>query len=397
MTFQDGNAEITLRGVQSVPQQVQELPAEQVVKWYKGNEIWSMVFLHEVQNPIAAVTESTEVQSLLTEFSDVFQKPTQLPPPRQYDHTIPLLPGATPVNSRPYCYSPLHKDEIERQVQELLSTGLIVPSSSPFASPVRLVQQKDGSWRFCVDFRKLNDITVKNRFPLPLIEEVLEELAGTKYFTKLDLCAGFHQIHMNPADEAKTAFKTHHGHYQFRVMPFSLTSAPATFQYTMNTILGPYLRKFVMVFLDDILIYSPNLEYHLIHLGTVLTKLREHKFFVKLSKCTFAQHSLEYLGHIISDQGVATDPSKTEAMLHWPRPTNVTELRGFLGLTGYYRRFIRHYGIIAKPLTSLLKKHSFQWTEQSDDAFSKLKTAMAQAPVLALPDFSDTLTVETDA
>ena len=202
---------------------------------------------------------------------------------------------------------------------------------------------------------------------------------------------------MHPEDELKTAFKTHHGHFQFRVMPFGLTNAPATFQCMMNEVLQPYLRKFVLVFLDDILIYSPSWESHLAHLRLVLLQLRHHKFFLKRSKYSFAQDQIDYLGHIISRAGVATDPAKTEAMLAWPTPTTVTELRGFLGLTGYYRRFVPHYGIVAKPLTNLLKKQQFIWTTATDQAFQDLKHLMAHTLVLALPNFADPFVVETDA
>lgn len=172
---------------------------------------------------------------------------------------------------------------------------------------------------------------MKNRFPMPLVDEILDELAGTKYFAKLDMRSGYDQARMRPEDEHKTAFKTHHGHYQFRVMPFGLTNAPATFQCIMNEVLAPFLRKFVLVFLDDILIYSASLEEHLEHIQLVLEKLKEHKLFMKMSKCSFAQTKLEYLGHIISDQGVATDPANTTSMMEWPVPTTLTELRGFLG------------------------------------------------------------------
>jgi hypothetical protein len=191
---------------------------------------------------------------------------------------------------------------------------------------------------------------------MPLINEILDELAGTQFFTSLDMTAGYHQIRMAEEDEFKTAFKTHHGHYQFRVMPFGLTNAPATFQCAMNTALETFLRKFVMVFLDNILIYSPSLEEHYNHLRMVLAKLREHQFFLKHKKCAFVKKELQYLGHVISREGVATDPTKTVAMLAWPRPRNVSELRGFLGLIGYYRKFVCGFGILARPLTQLLQK-----------------------------------------
>jgi hypothetical protein len=227
----------------------------------------------EVLSPDTSSSIPPEVQQVLNEYSDVFDDPKTLPPHRFHDHTIPLIPNAITVNTKPYRYSPLHKDEIEKQVKELLQAGLIVPSVSPFASPVLLVQKKDGTWRFCIDYRKLNELTVKSRFPMSIIDEILDELVGTKYFTNLDMRSGYHQVRMHPSDEPKTAFKTHHGHYQFRVMPFGLTNAPATFRCRMNEILEPFLRKFVLVFLDDILIYSPTLDTHVQHVRQVLDKL----------------------------------------------------------------------------------------------------------------------------
>ncbi|RLN03399.1 uncharacterized protein C2845_PM13G02930 [Panicum miliaceum] len=396
MEFMDRGLSIKLQGIKPASLELKELPATQLAKWYAGNDIWALAIVDT--NPSTATDSCPpQVQEVLDAYHGVFDDPQTLPPPRVYDHTIPILPGAVPVNSRPYRYSPLHKDEIEKQVKALLAAGLIIPSTSPYASHVLLVQKKDGSWRFCVDYTKLNDITIKNRFPMPLMDEIVDELAGAKLFTKLDMRAGYHKVRMQPNDEHKTTFKTHHGHYQFRVMPFGLTNAPAIFQCLMNDVLDPFLRKFVLVFLDDILIYSPTLELHVVHLRQVLSKLRDHKLYMKRSKCSFAQTTLEYLAHVIYDKGISTDTSKTAATVAWPIPSNVTELRGFLGLTGYYRKFVKHYGLIAKPLTQLLKKKQFQWSQEAQLAFEKLKQAMTTTPVMALPDFVVPFVVETDA
>jgi hypothetical protein len=303
-----------------------------------------------------------------------------------------------PVNVRPYRYTPAQKDEIESQVQEMLNKGIIQPSSSPFSSPVLLVKKKDGTWRFCVDYRHLNAITVKNKYPLPIIDELLDELSGARWFTKLDLRVGCHQIRMQAMDEHKTAFKTHHGHFEFRVMPFGLTSAPATFQGCMNSILSPLLRKFVLVFVNDILIYNRTLSDHVQHLQSVFQILTEHHLKVKRSKCSFAQQRLAYLGHVISPNGVSTDEDKILVVKNWPTPTNVKELRGFLGLTGYYRKFVRYYGVLSKPLTNLLRKgQSYIWTATTEQAFQSLKQALMTTPVLAMPDFTEPFVVETDA
>lgn len=202
------------------------------------------------------------ILQLLSQFNHLFAEPQGLPPPRAFDHAIPLLPGMQLVNLRPYRYNPAQKDEIEKQVTEMLNQGIIQPSTSPFSSPVLLVQKKDKTWCFYVDYRQLNATTVKNRYPLPIIDELLDELAGSQWFTSLDLREGYHQIRMRPEDEHKTTFRTHHGYFEFRVMSYGLTSAPSTFQGLMNTILAPLLRKGVLVFIDDILIYSANLHNH---------------------------------------------------------------------------------------------------------------------------------------
>lgn len=316
------------------------------------------------------------IQTMLCRFQDVFNEPQLLPPHRPCDHKIPLKQGAESINLRPYRYSVRQKDALEGIIRDMLTAGTIQPSNSPYSSPVVLVKKKDGSWRMCVDYRALNNQTIKDKYPIPLIEELLDELYGAEVFSKLDLRSGYHQIRMAPEDIAKTAFKTHDGHYEFLVMPFGLTNAPSTFQNLMNEIFRTHLRKFVLVFFDDILVYSANLQEHLWHLEVVLGILRQNQLYAKEDKCSFARQSVEYLGHVITREGVATDPRKISAIKEWPTPKNIRQLRGFLGLSGYYRRFIRNYGQISRPLTTLLKRDSYQWTEQTQVAFDHLKQAL---------------------
>lgn len=229
---------------------------------------------------------------------------------------------------------------------------------------------------------------VPDHFPIPTADELFDKLGSAKYFSKLDLRSGYHQIRMHEADIFKTAFRTHDGHFEFLVMPFGLMNAPSTFQAAMNSIFQPLLRKCVIVFFDDILVYSPSLSEHSQHLAAVLTLLHDHQFFVKLSKCSFGSTTVEYLGHLVTDGVLKADPSKIAAMVEWPTPTTVKQLRGFLRLTGYYRRFMAHYAMIAAPLTELLKKDAFAWSSDADKSFCSLKTAMSTAPVLSLPDFT---------
>jgi hypothetical protein len=235
-----------------------------------------------------------------------------------------------------------------------------------------LVKKEDSSLRFCVDYHARSTCTVKDKFLITVVEELLDELRGASFFTKLDLRSGYHQVLVHPADIDKTAFRTHESLFEFLVMLFGLTNTPATFQALMNALLRPFLQCFVLVFFDDILIYSTSWAKHLTHLRLVLAMLQEHQLFVKRSKCAFGERNVAYLGHVISAGGVAMDRQKVHAVLDWPVPRLVRAMRAFLGLVGYYHRFIRDYDVVAVPLTKLLRKEAFRWSDDTEMAFRAL-------------------------
>ena len=313
---------------------------------------------------------------IVCDFPDVF--PDELPgmpPDRDVEFLIELIPGTAPIAKRPYRMAPIEHEEVKKNIDELLSKGFIRPSSSPWAFPVLLVEKKETSAkRMCVDYRALNAVTVKNKYPLPRIDDLFDQLQGACVFSKIDLRSGYHQLKIRPSDIPKTAFTTKYGLYEYTVMSFGLTNAPAYFMHLMNKVLMDFLDKFLVVFIDDILIFSKTKEEHEEHLRLVLQRLREHKLYAKFSKCQFWIDEVPFLGHIISKGGIAVDPSKVSVVLEWKQPQTQKHVRAFLGLAGYYRRFIENFSRIAKPMTTLLEKDAeFKWTPQRQAAFDELK------------------------
>ena len=279
-----------------------------------------------------------------------------------------------------------------------MDKGFVRPSVSPWGAPILFVKKKDGTLRMCIDYRQINKVTVKNKYPLPRIEDLFDQLRGASVFSKIDLRSGYYQLRVKEVDVPKTAFRTRYGHYEFLVMPFGLTNAPAAFIDLMNRVFHPYLDQFVVVFIDDILVYSKDAQEHEHHLRIVLQTLRENKLFAKLSKCDFWLKEVSFLGHIVSAAGIRVDPVKIEAIVNWKPPRNVTEVRSFLGLAGYYRRFVQGFSVIASSLTRLLRKGvKFDWDDKCQSSFEKLKEILIEAPVLIQPTSGRDYTVYSDA
>ena len=348
--------------------------------------------------------ESSSLESArhrtLASFRDVFPEelPAGLPPSREVDHRIELVPGSSPPSRPTIRLSAPEMDELKKQLAELVKSGFIQESKSPFGAPILFVKKKDGTMRMCIDYRALNNITIKNAYPLPRIEELFDRLQGARYFSKIDLRSGYHQIRIDPQDVPKTAFRTRYGHFEFLVLPFGLTNAPGTFMHLMHQTFREFLDDFVLVFLDDILIYSKTLEDHQRHVTQVLTKLRESKLYAKESKCDFFKEEVEFLGHQVGRNGVRMMEDKVKAVVDWPTPSKVADVRAFLGTAGYYRKFIQGFSGIAMPLSNLTKEDSkFEWAAPQEAAFQRLKAAIAQEPVLILPDPKRPFVVHVDA
>ena len=341
-----------------------------------------------------------KLKELVDEFKNVFPDtlPKGRPPKRDIVHEIRTKEGAKPPSRPPYRLGPAEQDEMEEQVKDLLAQGFIRPSASPYGAPILFVPKKDGRWRMCIDYRALNKQTVRDQFPLPRIDSLLERLGQAKVFTKLDLASGYHQIAMEETSIQKTAFRTNRGHFEFLVMPFGLTNAPATFQRLMNKVFAGNLDKFIAVYLDDILIFSRNLDEHWQHLRWALEQLRKAKLFGRLHKCEFLKDQVDYLGFEVSPRGIQASPDKVRAIIEWPKPKSVHDVRSFLGLASYYRRFVRGFSEMARPLTAMTRAGvEWEWSTAQHQAFNRLKLALTTAPVLKLPDFERQFVVTTDA
>ncbi|WVZ50140.1 hypothetical protein U9M48_001426 [Paspalum notatum var. saurae] len=346
------------------------------------------------------VTKSVEDVPVVREYPDVFPEELPgLPPVRAIEFAIDLIPGTAPIAKAPYRMSGKEYDELKKQLDELLEKGFIRDSVSPWGAPVLFVKKKDGTMRMCIDYRDLNAVTIKNKYPLPRIDDLLDQLKGAKHFSKIDLRSGYHQMRIRDSDIPKTAFVTRYGHHEFTVVSFGLTNAPAYFMNMMNMIFMRELDQCVVVFIDDILIFSKTREEHEQHLRIVLEKLRENQLYGKFSKCDFWLEKVAFLGHVPGGaEGVSVDPEKVEAVSNWKTPRSATEIRSFLGLAGYYRRFMENFSKIAKPMTGLLKNNTpYEWDDKCEESFQLLKEKLTTAPVLTLPDLHKDFVVYCDA
>ena len=341
------------------------------------------------------------IHEILKEYPDLFaSKNAELGQTGLIKHTIETQ-GNGPIRQRPYRTARHQKDEMERQIQEMLAADVIRPSVSPWAAPVVLVEKKSGEQRFCVDYRKLNGVTKKDSYPLPRIDDTLDMMHGKRFFTTLDLASGYWQIELEESAKEKTAFIVENNLYEFNRMSFGPCNAPATFQRLMNHILRTVLGKSALVYLDDVIIFSDSLTEHFQHIREVFKLIGNAGLKLKLKKCQFLKDSVNYLGHIISAAGISPDPQKIERIATYKVPSSADEVRSFLGLAGYYRRFIANFGKIAASLTAKthkdMAKEPFIWTEKDQNAFEQLRNALITSPILAYPDFNEEFLLFTDA
>jgi hypothetical protein len=331
---------------------------------------------------------------------EVFKKSNsnKLPEHSRYDHAIPLEGDAQPPFGPIYSLSEVELKALNDYLKDNLKKGFIQPSSSPAGAPILFVKNNDGSLRLCVDYRGLNKITRKNRYPLPLIQESLDRLKEASWFTKIDLRAAYNLIRIAPGEEWKTAFRTRYGLFEYLVMPFGLTNAPASFQYLINDVLRDYLDIFLIVYLDDILIFSKTRDDHINHVNLVLQRLRDNSLWANAEKCCFFQHEVDFLGYLVSDSGIRMDPKKIDSVLSWPTPKSVHDIQVFLGFANFYRRFIRSYSKITAPLTRLLRKDvQFEWGDKETQSLSTLKEVFTSAPILQHFKPGTPIVIEADA
>lgn len=344
------------------------------------------------------------IEALLHAFDDlVYDKGERLTFTYSLRHRINTL-TSQPIYVRSYRYPQVHKKVVDEQISEMLENGIIRPSESPYSSPIWVVPKKldasgEQKWRLVIDYRKLNQVTVDDKFPIPNMDDILDKLGRSMYFTTLDLASGFHQIEIEEDDIPKTAFSTDSGHWEFCRMPFGLKNAPATFQRLMNAILADYIGKICFVYLDDVIIFSSSLDEHLVSVQKIFNRFRKHNLKIQPDKCEFLKHETEFLGHVVTTEGVKPNPSKISAIERFPIPTNVKEIRQFLGLVGFYRKFIPDFAHVAKPLTMPLRKNAIldASNEHYVSSFMKLKKLISTEPVLVYPDFDKLFVLTTDA
>ena len=365
---------------------------------HEGHDEWNAVISANGRPSNLTREQQDRLIEVLNEFKDIFASSNK-PFGRVHDTVHGIDTGdAKPISQGLRPSGPAAREVARQEVEDMLEKGVIQPCRSPWASPIVLVKKKDGSTRFCVDFRKVNDVTVKDVHPLPRISDMLEALGSGRYFSTLDAAAGYWQIPLREEDKGKSAFICSEGLYEFNVMPFGLCNAPATYQRLMNLLLAGLTWRSCLVYLDDILIFSPTFERHVEDVREVFQRIRTSGMLLKPSKCFFGLTTVQYLGHIVTPEGIRPDPAKVIRIRNFPAPRNVSEVRTFLGMAGYYRKFVRNFSIVAAPISSLTAKDQpFIWTEECAKAFDVLRNAIADDAVLNHPEFDKPFIIDSDA